>query len=72
MTTLAPLAPPQRVITPAAPVVIGRHHDSDFVIGDQTVSRRHAAIHREGYAWFVEDLGSKNVMMLPGVPASSP
>ena len=60
MTTLAPQAPAPRVITPAAPVVIGRRHDSDFVIGDATVSRRHAALHRKGYSWIVEDLGSRN------------
>ena len=45
---------------PSAPVVIGRHVDSDFVIDERTVSRRHAAIHSEGTGWFVEDLGSKN------------
>jgi pSer/pThr/pTyr-binding forkhead associated (FHA) protein len=60
MTTLAPTAPSTRLVTPVAPVIVGRRHDSDFVIGDSTVSRRHAALHREGYAWFVEDLGSRN------------
>jgi pSer/pThr/pTyr-binding forkhead associated (FHA) protein len=60
MTTLAPQLPSTRLVTPVAPVVVGRGHASDFVIGDSTVSRRHAAIHREGYAWFVEDLGSTN------------
>jgi pSer/pThr/pTyr-binding forkhead associated (FHA) protein len=68
MTTIAPQAPAARVITPTAPVVIGRHHDSDFVIGDSTVSRRHAALHREGYAWIVEDLGSKNGTRVNGRP----
>lgn len=43
-----------------AQVVIGRHTDSDFVIDDRTVSRRHAAIRREGPAWILEDLGSTN------------
>ena len=45
---------------PSAPVVIGRHADSDFVIDDRTVSRRHAAIHNEGPEWILEDLGSTN------------
>jgi pSer/pThr/pTyr-binding forkhead associated (FHA) protein len=45
---------------PNPPVVIGRHADSDFVIDDRTVSRRHAAIHREGPFWILEDLGSTN------------
>jgi pSer/pThr/pTyr-binding forkhead associated (FHA) protein len=60
MSTIAPEAPRTRVISPSTPVVIGRHADSDFVIDDRTVSRRHAAIHREGWVWIVEDLGSTN------------
>jgi pSer/pThr/pTyr-binding forkhead associated (FHA) protein len=40
--------------------VIGRDPSSDFVIDERTVSRRHAAIHRESYGWVVEDLGSLN------------
>jgi pSer/pThr/pTyr-binding forkhead associated (FHA) protein len=71
MTTLAPqapLAPLAHAITPTAPVVIGRGTGSDFVIRDVTVSRRHAAIHREGYAWIVEDLGSKNGTRVNGRP----
>src|SRR3954454_68329 len=66
MTTIAPEAPAARVITPSAPVVIGRHHDSDFVIGDITVSRRHAGLHREGYVWIVEGLGSPNGTRVKG------
>src|SRR3954453_23625737 len=74
MTTLTPQAPMAphppiaRIVTPTAPVVIGRSTGSDFVIRDATVSRRHAAIHREGYAWFVEDLGSKNGTRVNGRP----
>jgi pSer/pThr/pTyr-binding forkhead associated (FHA) protein len=68
MTTLAPHAPFPRTVTPKAPVLIGRGPDSDFVIRDATVSRRHATIHREGYAWFVEDLGSKNGTRVNGTP----
>jgi pSer/pThr/pTyr-binding forkhead associated (FHA) protein len=68
MTTIAPHAPTDRVITPSAPVVIGRQHDSDFVIGDRTVSRHHAAIHRRGYTWIVEDLGSTNGTRVNGKP----
>ena len=60
MSTIAPTAPKPRVISRSAPVVIGRQPGSDFVIDERTVSRRHAAIHREGYAWVVEDLGSMN------------
>jgi pSer/pThr/pTyr-binding forkhead associated (FHA) protein len=60
MSTIAPDRTNTRVISPRAPVVIGRHPRSDFVIDERTVSRRHAAIHREGYVWIVEDLGSLN------------
>ncbi|MEA2441608.1 MAG: hypothetical protein QOH76_3032 [Thermoleophilaceae bacterium] len=60
MSTLAPQAPFPRLVTPTAPVQIGRHADNDFVIDDRTVSRHHAAIHREGYLWMLEDLGSTN------------
>jgi pSer/pThr/pTyr-binding forkhead associated (FHA) protein len=45
---------------PRARVVIGRHADNDFVIDDRTVSRQHAAIHREGRRWILEDLASTN------------
>jgi pSer/pThr/pTyr-binding forkhead associated (FHA) protein len=60
MSTIAPTAPKPRVISRTAPVVIGRQPDSDFVIDERTVSRRHAAIHRENYGWVLEDLGSLN------------
>ncbi len=45
---------------PPRTIVIGRGADSDFVIGDRTVSRRHAVLHRAGSRWILEDLGSKN------------
>jgi pSer/pThr/pTyr-binding forkhead associated (FHA) protein len=68
MSTIAPVTTKTRVISPSAPVVIGRRADSDFVIDERTVSRRHAAIHREGYVWIVEDLGSRNGTRVNGEP----
>jgi pSer/pThr/pTyr-binding forkhead associated (FHA) protein len=68
MSTIAPETTNTRVISPSAPIVIGRHTDSDFVINERTVSRRHAAIHREGYVWIVEDLGSLNGTRVNGKP----
>jgi pSer/pThr/pTyr-binding forkhead associated (FHA) protein len=71
MSTIAPQAPQaprSGVISPAKPAVVGRSPESDFVIDDRTVSRRHAAIHREGYLWIVEDLGSKNGTRVNGKP----
>lgn len=40
--------------------VIGRGRHCDLVIEGAKVSREHAAIVREGDAWFIEDLGSSN------------
>src|ERR1700686_722735 len=40
--------------------VIGRGKHCDLVIPSGKVSREHAAISREGEAWFIEDLGSSN------------
>ena len=39
---------------------VGRHHDSDVVIDDPSISRRHAEITYSGDGYFVSDLGSKN------------
>ena len=40
--------------------LIGRGKHCDLVINSGKVSREHAAIVREGQAWFIEDLGSSN------------
>ena len=40
--------------------LIGRGKHCDLVISSAKVSREHAAIVREGPAWFIEDLGSSN------------
>lgn len=39
---------------------IGRHADSDIVLDDITVSRRHSEIHHSGGAYIVRDAGSLN------------
>jgi pSer/pThr/pTyr-binding forkhead associated (FHA) protein len=39
---------------------IGRHPDSDIFLDDVTVSRRHAALSREGTTLVARDLGSLN------------
>jgi adenylate cyclase len=41
-------------------VRIGRGSDNDVVLADYSVSRKHAAVRREGGAWFVYDLMSTN------------
>lgn len=40
--------------------VIGRGKHCDLVIDSPKISREHAAIVREGDAWYIEDLGSSN------------
>ncbi len=40
--------------------IIGRHHEADIVIGDESVSRRHAAIKLEDGKFILWDLASAN------------
>ena len=49
-------------------VVIGRHSESDLVIADSRLSRRHAKIARSGGAFVIEDLGSSNGTDVNGSP----
>ncbi|MBL8910187.1 MAG: FHA domain-containing protein [Archangium sp.] len=39
-------------------MVLGRAGDSDIIVSDVGVSRKHCVIRREGARWFIEDLGS--------------
>ena len=39
---------------------IGRHPESDIVLDDITVSRRHAEVSRAGTRYFLTDVGSLN------------
>src|SRR5688572_19564237 len=49
---------------------IGRDEDSDLVLLDDGVSRRHIRVERSGDAWLVMDLGSRNGTLLNGAPLS--
>jgi hypothetical protein len=50
-----------------AAVTVGRSHDCDVVVGEQTVSRRHAELrHADDDAWIVRDLDSTNGTWLNG------
>ena len=46
---------------------IGSHESNDVVLEDETVSRFHCRITREGGAWRITDLGSTNGTRLSGV-----
>lgn len=50
----------------AAATVIGRSRQSDIVVGDPNVSRRHCEVRREGDDYVVIDLGSTNGILLNG------
>jgi pSer/pThr/pTyr-binding forkhead associated (FHA) protein len=41
-------------------ITVGRHPDSDILLDDVTVSRRHAEFHREQGGFSVHDVGSLN------------
>jgi pSer/pThr/pTyr-binding forkhead associated (FHA) protein len=47
-------------------LVVGRGGDSDVVLADPTVSRRHASVSAEGETAVVEDLGSSNGTFVNG------
>ena len=54
---LAPRALPELV---GAHLVIGRSSACEIVLGDDTVSRRHAELRFEAGRWLLRDLGSSN------------
>ena len=41
-------------------VVLGRSRDCACVLGEPSVSRRHAELRRDGARWLLIDLGSRN------------
>jgi hypothetical protein len=45
---------------PYEPAVIGRAPSCDCQLADPSVSRRHAALRRDGERWLLRDLGSRN------------
>jgi pSer/pThr/pTyr-binding forkhead associated (FHA) protein len=49
-----------RFLLDADVTTVGRHPDSDIVLDDVTVSRRHAQFRHEGEAFVVSDVGSLN------------
>jgi sigma-B regulation protein RsbU (phosphoserine phosphatase) len=53
-------------------LVVGRSSRADLVLSDRFLSRQHARFYREGEAWMVEDLGSRNTTLLNGRPVTAP
>lgn len=69
-----PAARLDRLVLPRGPrtvFTIGRSPDCDLLLGDLTVSWRHAELRRTGQAWVLVDLGSKNGTRVNGWRADS-
>jgi len=47
-------------------IVVGRGEDTDILIDNPSMSRRHAQFRQEGAGWVVEDMGSSNGTFLNG------
>ena len=52
-------------------LAIGRHPDNDLVLNSQMVSRRHARVLQQAGRFCVEDLGSRNGILLNGKKLAS-
>jgi serine phosphatase RsbU (regulator of sigma subunit) len=62
LTLEAISGPPLAAVTPPPEksTVLGRSSQSDVVLGDEAVSRRHCALSAHQGTWFIEDLGSRH------------
>ncbi len=49
-----------------ASLIIGRSRQSDLIVADRFLSRKHARIYKDGDQWLLEDLGSQNGSQLDG------
>lgn len=68
-----PAAGTERLLSPAAPFVIGRGQEADLGIpGDRFLSRRHLAIFHQRGGWWVKDLDSRNGSTLNQQPLGAP
>ncbi|MFN7972275.1 MAG: protein kinase [Acidobacteriota bacterium] len=63
-----PLARYEFVLKPEG-FTMGRSPDNDLTLPDDSVSRRHARIYKDGDGWFVTDLGSLNGIRVNGEAA---
>lgn len=50
-------------------LTIGRETNNDLYLGDSSVSRQHAELHRQGNGYQLQDLGSTNGSLVNGVRA---
>ena len=47
-------------------ISVGRHPDNEVVLDSQMVSRQHAKLFKSDRQYFIEDLGSRNGVLLNG------
>lgn len=62
----------RRLIVGPRGAALGRSRESEIVIDDANVSRRHAELRPRGGAWVVSDLGSTNGTRVNGRPIHGP
>jgi serine phosphatase RsbU (regulator of sigma subunit) len=67
-----PIGEPFDHLCEADSLTVGRSSKADLVLSDRFLSRQHARFYREGDAWVVEDLGSRNTTLLNGRPLATP
>jgi hypothetical protein len=60
------LSPPG-YLAPGKRLLIGRSHGCDLTFADQSVSRCHADLRREGETWIIRDVGSTNGIAVNGL-----
>lgn len=69
LTVLFPSLPARVLLLPEdRETVVGRDPGCDVVLDDDRVSRRHARLACNGSGWTVADLGSKNGLLVDGMP----
>jgi phosphoserine phosphatase RsbU/P len=67
-----PIGEPFEHLCEGDTLVVGRSSKADLVLSDRFLSRQHARFFRDGDAWVVEDLGSRNTTLLNGRPLATP
>lgn len=71
LTVLFPSLPARVLLLPEdRETVVGRDPGCDVVLDDDRVSRRHACLSCNGSGWTVADLGSKNGVLVDGMPVA--
>jgi serine phosphatase RsbU (regulator of sigma subunit)/pSer/pThr/pTyr-binding forkhead associated (FHA) protein len=67
-----PIGEPFEHLCEGESLTVGRSSKADLVLSDRFLSRQHARFYRDGDAWVVEDLGSRNTTLLNGRPLATP